>query len=65
NYPNFASLLEPLLIYFGILGVYAASSGNAAAMLTVFGRCSAYCTHLSTLNHIYLWLAILQYHEQF
>ncbi len=29
DYPTFASLLEPLLVYFNVLGAHAASSGNA------------------------------------
>ncbi|KAF8154038.1 hypothetical protein B0H34DRAFT_631033, partial [Crassisporium funariophilum] len=65
DYPNFASLLKPLLIYFDVLGVYAASSGNVAAILSILRGCTAYCAHLSSLNQTYFWVAILQYHKQF
>jgi hypothetical protein len=65
DYPTFASLLEPLLTYFEILGSYAASSGNIGATLTIFRGSAAYCTHLSTLYRSYTWAAIIQYHKQF
>ncbi|KAF9473988.1 hypothetical protein BDN70DRAFT_769504, partial [Pholiota conissans] len=65
TYPTFASLLQPLLIYFDILGTHAASSGNAAATLTILKGCTAYCAHLSELNAKYEWSAVLWYHKDF
>ncbi|KAF9486411.1 hypothetical protein BDN70DRAFT_10947 [Pholiota conissans] len=65
DYPNFASLLEPLLTYFEILGAYAASSGSASSTLAILRGCNAYCAHLSCLNRTYTWSAILQYHKHF
>jgi hypothetical protein len=62
DYPTFASLLDPLLVYFDILGVYAASSGNNANTLAILRGSHAYCAHLSALSRTYTFSSVLTYH---
>ena len=65
DYPHFASLVEPLTIYFDILSAYAASSGNVAATYAIVTGGFHYIRHLSALNRSYHWHAVLQYHKAF
>lgn len=65
DYPSFASLLDPLLVYFNILGVHAASSGQAHAVLAILDACAAYTTQLSLFYRSYSWTAVLSYHKHF
>ncbi|KAF8172661.1 hypothetical protein BJ912DRAFT_1148100 [Pholiota molesta] len=66
DYPTFASLLAPLLVYFDVLGCDAAvASGDATTTLAVLRGCAAYCAHLSALDRTYAWAAVLQHHTRF
>ncbi|KAF8171507.1 hypothetical protein BJ912DRAFT_995404 [Pholiota molesta] len=65
DYPTMSSLLEPLMLYFHVLGAHAASSGNAHAVLALLESCASYISHLSWLNRTYLWSAVLLYHKHF
>ncbi|KAF8801005.1 hypothetical protein BYT27DRAFT_7116126 [Phlegmacium glaucopus] len=65
DYPQFPSLLEPLMVYFNILSAYAASSGNVNATYAIAQGTCIYVQHLSTLNRSYNWHAVLQYHKAF
>ena len=65
DYPTFASLLEPLLVYFNVLGAHAASSGNAQAVFSLLEACTTYSSHLSLLSRDYQWSAVLTYHKHF
>lgn len=65
DYPTFASLLDPLLVYFNILGFHAASSGQAHAVLAILDACAAYTTQLSLFYRSYAWTAVLSYHKHF
>ncbi|KAF8814520.1 hypothetical protein BYT27DRAFT_7082109 [Phlegmacium glaucopus] len=65
DYPQFTSLLEPLMVYFNILSAYAASSGNVDATYAIAQGTCLYVQHLSTLNCSYTWHAVLQYHKAF
>ncbi|KAF8972157.1 hypothetical protein BDZ97DRAFT_1901309 [Flammula alnicola] len=66
DYPTFASLFEPLLMYFSVLATYAATSGgDAGATLAIARGGYTYSAHLSKLNRRFRWPAVLQYHTAF
>ncbi|KAF8804936.1 hypothetical protein BYT27DRAFT_7105769 [Phlegmacium glaucopus] len=65
DYPQFSSLLKPLMVYFDILSAYAATSGNVDATYAIAQGACRYVQHLSTLNRAYNWHAVLQYHKAF
>ncbi|KAH9477453.1 hypothetical protein JR316_0009666 [Psilocybe cubensis] len=65
DYPDFLSVLEPLCVYFQILGSYAATGGDANAVLSVQKAFTGYCLHLSKLSRTYQWQHVLQYHLHF
>uniref|UniRef100_A0A8H7XSH2 Uncharacterized protein n=1 Tax=Psilocybe cubensis TaxID=181762 RepID=A0A8H7XSH2_PSICU len=65
DYPTLQSLLEPLFIYFNILGQYAASSGSARATAEVTSAFAYYCAQITTFSRTYQWHAVLAYHQRF
>ncbi|KAJ8089341.1 hypothetical protein PM082_014589 [Marasmius tenuissimus] len=65
DYPSFAALLTPLMLYFRILTQFAVSGGNLDAVAALTYGLFAYIEHLSSLNHRYEWSAVLQYHMAF
>ncbi|KAF9477639.1 hypothetical protein BDN70DRAFT_96064 [Pholiota conissans] len=64
-YPDFLSVLGPLLVYFDVLASFAASAGKVAGTYTVVRCCSEYCNSLAFLSGKYDWPPVLQYHIQF
>uniref|UniRef100_A0A8H7XNY1 Uncharacterized protein n=1 Tax=Psilocybe cubensis TaxID=181762 RepID=A0A8H7XNY1_PSICU len=65
DYPTLQSLLEPLFVYFNILGQYAASSGSALATREVISAFAYYCAQITTFSRTYHWHAVLAYHQRF
>ncbi|KAJ8083636.1 hypothetical protein PM082_009511 [Marasmius tenuissimus] len=65
DYPSFAALLTPLMLYFRILTQFVVSGGNLNAVAAPTYGLFAYIEHLSSLNHLYEWSAVLQYHMAF
>lgn len=65
DYPNFISLLKPLLVYFHILSSYASSSGNTRVMSAFASAEAMYLDHITNLYQTYKWSAVLAYHRDF
>lgn len=65
DYPTLASLIDPLFVYFQILGIYAASKNQVSALLSIHRASLIYGSHLSSLDRTYVWPAILEYHFRF
>ncbi|KAI0772321.1 hypothetical protein BD413DRAFT_437754, partial [Trametes elegans] len=65
DYPSLHSLFAPLTTYFHILTMFAASSGNIAAVCQVTSGAFAYISQLEQFNEDYQWSAVLAYHMDF
>lgn len=59
DYPSFASLLNPLLIYFSILGAHALSANSTSSVFSLMEACNAYTSSLSWLNRTYQWSVVI------
>ncbi|KAI0666799.1 hypothetical protein C8Q78DRAFT_948421, partial [Trametes maxima] len=65
DYPSFHSLFAPLMTYFNVLMMFAASSGSIAAVCQVANGSMAYMSQLEQFHEDYQWSAVLAYHMDF
>ncbi|KAI9001308.1 hypothetical protein BD414DRAFT_405376, partial [Trametes punicea] len=65
DYPSLHSIFAPLITYFQILTMFAASSGSTAAVGHVAVGSFAYLSQLEQFNEDYQWSAVLAYHMDF